>query len=727
MGSDIRRTYDELAKRAGAEYSASRPANATVIQAGSATCEHAAGALDAAGEFRRLIAASGRDDIILRMTGCTGRCSCEPIVGVFAPGRIPVKYEHVDRDKAHRIFTEHVLGGTPAWDLVLDTPKGAPIQNVMMFCDGVRCGRIDRLDVRTNLERMLHDAGPAGETVQLVPADCFGLCPADHRGSAANVLVQPGNILYRVETESDLQEIVSDHIVGGRIVTRLRTSDEPIGRRFFDLYGDIAFFNRQSRIALRNAGVIDPENLFEYIRYRGFEALASALDTGDPERVVRDITDSKLRGRGGGGFPTGAKWSMVRATPSDVRYLICNADEGDPGAFMDRSMLESDPFGIIEGMVIAGFAISAREGFVYIRAEYPLAIKRLSHAIEECRTHGLLGANILGGEFSFDIELRLGAGAFVCGEETALIHSIEGERGQPRPRPPYPTTSGLWGKPTVINNVETFANVPAVLLYGSEWFRMIGTEKSGGTKVFALAGKIRQTGLVEVPMGTSLRDVVFGIGGGVAKGRRLKAIQTGGPAGGCIPESWIDTVVDFDTLTRAGSIMGSGGMIILDEDDCMVDVAKFFITFSQDESCGKCTPCREGTKRMLEILDRITSGKGTLDDLALLERLGTLMKKTSLCGLGKAAPNPVLSTLTHFREEYVAHVVEKRCPARRCKALIRFEIDREKCVGCTLCAKNCPVSCISGARREPHEIDQNRCIRCGRCFEVCRFGAVGRK
>ncbi|MFW5693412.1 MAG: NADH-ubiquinone oxidoreductase-F iron-sulfur binding region domain-containing protein, partial [Thermoguttaceae bacterium] len=425
--------------------------------------------------------------------------------------------------------------------------------------------------------------------------------------------------------------------------------------------------------------------------------------------------------------PTGLKWKMGHEAKDPVKYLICNADEGDPGAFMDRSMLESDPLNVVEGMIIAAFAIGASQGFYYVRAEYPMAIRRIQNAIDRCREWGVLGNDILGSGFRFDLEIRLGAGAFVCGEETALIHSIEGERGQPRIRPPYPTEKGLWGHPTVINNVETFANVPAVINYGADWFARIGTDRSGGTKVFALAGKVEHTGLVEVPMGTTLREIVEGIGGGTASGEPIKAIQTGGPAGGCIPAKWIDTPVDFDTLTQAGSIMGSGGMIVLDETDCMVDIAKFFMTFSQDESCGKCTPCREGTKRMLEILDRITQGQGVPEDLDKLERLGRLMKNASLCGLGRAAPNPVLSTLTHYRDEYLAHVTDKQCPACKCVALLYYEIIPDKCVGCTVCARNCPVSCIDGERRKPHVIDQSRCIKCGKCFEVCRFDAVARK
>ncbi|MDZ7619864.1 MAG: NADH-quinone oxidoreductase subunit F, partial [Patescibacteria group bacterium] len=474
----------------------------------------------------------------------------------------------------------------------------------------------------------------------------------------------------RIRNEKELDEIVREHILGGRIVKPLVVSGKTVGRKFFEMYGDVAFFNRQTRVALRHNGIIAPESMEEYFHYRGFEALAAVLAKADPKWVIDEVTRSKLRGRGGGGFITGAKWKMGHEAKDPVKYLICNADEGDPGAFMDRSMLESDPLNVVEGMIIAAFAIGASQGYVYIRAEYPMAIRRIENAIDLCRQWGLLGKNILGSAFSFDLEIRLGAGAFVCGEETALIHSIEGERGQPRVRPPYPTERGLWEHPTVINNVETFANVPAVINYGADWFARLGTVKSGGTKVFALAGKVRHTGLVEVPMGTTLREIVEGIGGGTTSGAAIKAIQTGGPAGGCIPAAWLDTPVDFDTLTKAGSIMGSGGMIVLDENDCMVDIAKFFMTFSADESCGKCTPCREGSKRMLEILERITQGQGVLEDLDKLQRLGSLMKKASLCGLGRAAPNPVLSTLDHFRDEYLAHVADKRCPACKCTALV---------------------------------------------------------
>jgi NADH:ubiquinone oxidoreductase subunit F (NADH-binding)/(2Fe-2S) ferredoxin len=677
-------------------------------------------------EFRKHIAASGRTDILLHRTGCTGRCSREPIVGVMIPGEMPIKYEKVSRDMVHEIFTGHILGGKPLLGHVLDGPIHEIAPREVLLCGSSRCCWQGDTPFAAAVNQKLLAAGLTPEKVRVTMASCFGACSMQDGGNRSHLLVRPDKILYRVENEADLDEIIREHLLGGRPVERLTVPGKTIGRKFLELYGDVAFFNRQSRIALRHNGVLDPESVEEYFSYRGFQALATVLSKGDPKWVIDEITLSKLRGRGGGGFPTGQKWAMAYGAAEKTRYLICNADEGDPGAFMDRSMLESDPLNVIEGMIIGGFAIGAGRGFFYIRAEYPMAIRRIQHAIEQCRNWGLLGKDILGSGFDFDLEIRLGAGAFVCGEETALIHSIEGERGQPRIRPPYPTEAGLWGKPTVINNVETFANIPAVINYGADWFSRIGTPKSGGTKVFALAGKIRHTGLVEVPMGTTLREVVYEIGGGVANDRKLKAIQTGGPAGGCIPAKWIDIPIDFDSLTKAGSIMGSGGMIILDEDDCMVDIAKFYITFSQDESCGKCTPCREGTARMLEIFERITSGDGTMEDLDKLKRLATLMKKTSLCGLGRAAPNPVLSTLEHFRDEYIAHVVERRCPAHKCVNLIHYEIDPDKCVGCTLCARNCPVPCIAGTRKEPHVIDQLRCIKCGKCFEVCRFNAVQR-
>jgi NADH:ubiquinone oxidoreductase subunit F (NADH-binding)/(2Fe-2S) ferredoxin/Pyruvate/2-oxoacid:ferredoxin oxidoreductase delta subunit len=731
MSGSVSEHYQELLEEAESELKASRALEKIRIHVGSATCEDAAGAVEVREEFRRHIQSSGRDDILLSETGCTGRCSLEPIVSVRMPDRMPVMYSSVTRDMVHRIFTEHILGGEPVREQTLE--KRSPKQRYqVLVCGKERRGHHVEGDVHSIFEEVRNAKGLDEEDIAVFSGNCLGFHSIQHEQHSVRILIRPDYILYRLPSQDaasvrkDIEEIVEKHLINGNPVERLIVNDEPISQGFFKLYADVAFFRRQSRIALRNAGILHPERFLQYVRFGGFKALAAALEKDDPEWVVQEMLASNLRGRGGGGFPTGLKWSFARKNEETTRYIICNADEGDPGAFMDRSMLESDPFSIVEGMIIGGYATGACKGFFYIRAEYPLAIKRIENAIEKCREAGLLGENIFGSGFSFDLEVRLGAGAFVCGEETALIHSIEGERGQPRIRPPFPTNVGLWGKPTVINNVETFANVPAIINYGSEWFKGIGTEKSGGTKVFALAGKVKHTGLVEVPMGTTLREVVFGIGGGVPGGKKIKAVQTGGPAGGLIPAADLDTPVDYDTLAALGSIMGSGGMIVLDEDDCVVDVAKFFMAFCQDESCGKCTPCREGTRRMLEILDRITKGQGTLEDIENLERLAKLVQKSSLCGLGRAAPNPVISTLKHFRDEYEAHVVRGECPARKCTALIRYEIDPEKCVGCTLCAKKCPVQCISGERKQPHVIDQERCIKCGLCFENCRFDAITR-
>ncbi|MCI9405773.1 MAG: NADH-quinone oxidoreductase subunit NuoF, partial [Oscillospiraceae bacterium] len=489
----------------------------------------------------------------------------------------------------------------------------------------------------------------------------------------------------------------------------------------------IMLYAKQKRVALKNCGVIDPENINEYIGLNGYMALGKVLTEMTPEQVIQTIKDSGLRGRGGGGFPTGTKWSFAAAQPAGQKYVCCNADEGDPGAFMDRSVLEGDPHVVLEAMAIAGYAIGANQGYIYVRAEYPIAVKRLEIAIGQARENGLLGKDILGTGFDFDIELRLGAGAFVCGEETALMTSIEGRRGEPRPRPPFPAVKGLFERPTVLNNVETYANIPQIILNGADWFASMGTEKSKGTKVFALGGKINNTGLVEVPMGTTLREIVEEIGGGIPNGKKFKAAQTGGPSGGCIPASLIDIPVDYDNLISIGSMMGSGGLIVMDEDTCMVDIAKFFLEFTVDESCGKCTPCRIGTKRLLEILDKITKGKGTLEDLDKMEELCYHIKANSLCGLGQSAPNPVLSTLKYFRDEYVAHIVDKKCPAGVCKALLNFTIDPEKCRGCTLCARACPADAISGSVKQPHVIDPAKCLKCGACMEKCKFGAIYKK
>ncbi len=664
MSDTARAAYGRLKQWAEEELRQRDDASKVRIHVGSATCENASGAPGIRAEFHKHIEASDRPDIVLRRAGCSGRCSREPIVTVIRPGEAPVTYHGVTVEQVHTIFTQHVLKGRPPQPPLVDVAP--PTRYEFFLCRAERCAPKLETNMEELFRRKLRDSDIPPEQARVVAANCFGLCTPEAMGAAVHVLVRPDRVVYRVATEADVQEILDTHVRRGQIVERLRTHEPPLSQRFFQMYGEGAFFHRQSRIALRNSGVIDPESLVEYVHYDGFESLAKVLERDDPEWVIRQVTESKLRGRGGGGYPTGVKWANGRATPSEEKFIICNADEGDPGAFMDRSMLEGDPFSVIEGMMIGAYAIGANRGFFYVRAEYPLAIERIQTALAAMREHGLLGGSVLDSGWAFDCEIRLGAGAFVCGEETALINSIEGRRGQPNIRPPYPTTKGLWGRPTVINNVETFANVPAVLEYGPEWFARVGTERSGGTKVFALAGKVKHTGLVEVPMGTTLREVIFDIGGGVPGGKQLKAVQTGGPAGGCIPAEFLDTPVDFDTLMAVGSIMGSGGMIVMDETDCMVDIAKFFVAFSQDESCGKCTPCREGTMRMLEILERIAAGQGAMEDLDRLERLARLIHKSSLCGLGRAAPNPVLSTLRYFRRDYEVHVLEHRCPTGRC-------------------------------------------------------------
>ncbi len=721
---EVIKKYEEMVKTINDKKNEKKYSEKTIIQVGSATCENAAGAQDVYREFEKHIESSGRNDIILKHVGCTGRCSREPIVGVISPNKMAVKYELVDAEKVHKIFIEHVLNGNIVQDCLLGSGESLAKNYQIFFCQGRNCGACKEASALFDYCQEKVNA-LTDKKVEVLKTHCFGACTVNDRKGRVSVLVRPSNVAYSVSSKEDIDLLIKEQIQGGKVVESLEIKRDPIDYKFLELYGDLEFFSKQSRIALRNAGIVDPESLDEYVEFNGFSSLAKVLDGADPQAVIDKITESKLRGRGGGGFPTGRKWQFGKDAKGDIKYIICNADEGDPGAFMDRSMLESDPFSIVEGMIIGGYCMGANKGFLYIRAEYPMAIDRIDNAIKKCREAGLLGKNILNSGFDFDLEIRLGAGAFVCGEETALINSIEGKRGQPRLRPPFPANKGLWGRPTVINNVETWANIPAILQFGPTWFANIGIEKSGGTKVFALAGKVNHTGLVEVPMGTTLRDIVYGIGGGIPNGKKLKAIQTGGPAGGCIPIDLIDTPVDYDSLMKLGSIMGSGGMIVMDETDCMVDIAKFFLTFIQDESCGKCTPCREGTKRMLEILEKITDGRGTEEDLEKLERLAHLVQKASVCGLGKAAPNPVLSTLKHFKDEYLAHVRDKKCPAGKCKKLITYSIS-DKCKGCTACARQCPVNAISGTPKGQHTIDPKVCIKCGRCFDVCKFGAVNK-
>ncbi len=586
----------------------------------------------------------------------------------------------------------------------------------VLVCGGTGCHSNSSSLIYDEFVNILKDKG-LDKDVQMVMTGCFGLCAA-----GPVIIVYPEGAFYSKVQVEDVAEIVEEHICNGKIVERLLHHEESQGKQVVAL-SDTNFYKKQTRVALRNCGVINPENIDEYIAFDGYQALIKCLTELKPSEVIDIVKQSGLRGRGGAGFPTGMKWQFTQAAVGDEKYVCCNADEGDPGAFMDRSVLEGDPHAVLEAMTIAAYAVGGTHGYIYIRAEYPIAVQRLAVAINQAREYGLLGKNILGTDFSFDIDLRLGAGAFVCGEETALIMSIEGNRGEPRPKPPFPANKGLFGKPTLLNNVETYANIPQIILNGADWFASMGTEKSKGTKVFALGGKITNTGLVEIPMGTTLREVVEDIGGGIPNGKKFKAAQTGGPSGGCIPSEHLDVPIDYDNLIKIGAMMGSGGLIVMDEDTCMVDIAKFFLEFTVDESCGKCTPCRVGTKRLLEMLTKITEGTATLEDLDKMEKLCYYIKDNALCGLGQTAPNPVLSTLRYFKDEYIAHVVDKKCPAHVCKKLSKYVIT-DKCIGCSLCSKKCPTGAISGEIKKQFVIDQSKCIKCGVCADNCRFKAI---
>ncbi len=589
----------------------------------------------------------------------------------------------------------------------------------IMVCGGTGCTSSDAELIIDTFREEAKKQGIENE-VKVVRTGCFGLCEL-----GPIVIINPDGAFYCRLEVANIPRIVEEHLVNGNVVKDLVYEDTIQGDEII-AYNETGFYKKQQRVTLKNCGVVDPDEIDDYLREGGYQAIQKVLKENSPEEVIDIVKQSGLRGRGGGGFPTGLKWEFTKNYEDDTKYVLCNADEGDPGAFMDRSILEGDPHCLVEAMSIAGYAIGASQGYVYVRAEYPIAVKRLQHAIEVARERGMLGDNLFGSDFSFDMEIRLGAGAFVCGEETALIHSIEGFRGEPTSKPPFPAESGLWEKPTLINNVETYANIPDIIMKGADWFAGLGTEKSKGTKVFALGGKIKNTGLIEIPMGTTLREVVFEIGGGIPNGRKFKAAQTGGPSGGCLPEQFLDIKIDYDSLLEVGSMMGSGGLIVMDDTNCMVDIAKFFLEFTVDESCGKCTACRVGTMRLYELLEKITKGEADMRDLANLEELCHIVKSSSLCGLGQTAPNPILSTLKYFRDEYIAHVVDKSCPAGVCTDLLTYRVIEDKCIGCTVCAKKCPVDAITGERKGVHYIDPEKCIKCGVCEDACKFDAITR-